>query len=189
MKSCGTALLCFLLTLAAGPNDVAATDDGLPPAANRMKPDHAPTPFSAEEIHQGCPDGRTTRYRIEAHNRPVMYQVSIFLNGTAEGTAFRAWQENEQGQPVGGPMESKATWEELQAHASFPAADTRITTEIFTTPAGTYDCWLYEVTAEKDNQRQVSRFWFARSLPGPPVCFEKTVDGQMVYRMTMLRAR
>jgi hypothetical protein len=45
------------------------------------------------------------------------------------------------------------------------------------------------VTSEKENQREVNRFWFARSLPGPPLCYEKTVNGKMVYRMTMVRAR
>jgi len=189
MKYVAATLLCILLFTTAGSAPLLAADDDLPPVANRMKPDHAPTPFSAAEIRQGCPDGRTTRYKIEARNRPVMYQESTFFNSTVEGTSFRAWQENEQGQPVGDPMENSATWTELQGHASFPAARTRISTESHTTPAGTYDCWLYVVTHEKDGQREVNRFWFARALPGPPLCFEKTVNGQLVHRMTMVRAR
>jgi hypothetical protein len=189
MKRLGPALLAFTLILWSGPLLPAAPADDRPPASNRLKPDHAPTPFSADEIRRGCPDGRTTRYKIEANNRPTVYQQSTFFNSTAEGTSFRAWQENEQGQPMGDPMESSATWKELQAHASFPETSTSISVESYTTPAGTFDCWLYVVTTEKDNQRHVDRFWFARSLPGPPLCYEKAVNGKMAYRMTMIRAR
>ena len=78
-------------------------------------------------------------------------------------------------------------WKDLQAHASFPEKQTTIQKESFTVPAGTFDCWRYEVTLEKDGKTNVQRYWFAVNLPGPPICFEETANDRVVYKMTMLK--
>lgn len=157
-----------------------------PPEKNRMKPDHAPTPFNAAEIRDGSPNGRTTKYRIEMAGKPDVFQVSTFANGDREATSFESITLDIEGKQLGEKQTSRAKWEELQAHASFPQANTQIHTESYTTPAGTFDCWLYVVTLEKEGRKDIKRFWFAKSLPGPPICYEQTVNDKRVFRMTLV---
>ncbi len=154
-----------------------------------MKPDHAPTPFSAAEIRDGCPDGRSTKYRIETAGKPVTYQVTTFINGDRESGGFQSATMDAEGKQVGKPQTARAKWSQLQAHASFPEAATRISSESYTTPAGTFDCWLYVVTGEKEGKKDVQSFWFAKSLPGPPIRFLQTVDGKQVFLMTLVENR
>jgi hypothetical protein len=115
-----------------------------------------------------------------------VFQVSTFINGDQEGTSFEAIILDTEGKQMGEKQTAHAKWEELQAHASFPQANTQITTESYTTPAGTFDCWLYVVTSEKEGKKDVKRFWFAKSLPGPPVCYEQIVNSNRVFRMTLM---
>lgn len=157
-----------------------------PPASHRMKEDHAPTPFSADEIRRGCPIGREDRFLIEVSGQPATLRRVRFINGTPDGTGFLSEVLNADGTPLGNPQTAVATWQELQAHASFPASSTTISHAPLTTPAGTFDCWVYDVSTELDNgSTQKRRFWFARSLPGPPVRVEQTLDGEQIYAMTL----
>ncbi len=183
MSAAGIGLLLLFTTF---PFQLTGSETVNPPEKNRMKPDHAPTPFSAAEIREGCPNGRTTKYRIEMAGKPGVFQVSTFVNGDREATSFEAITLDMKGKQVGEKQTARAKWEELQAHASFPQAMTRISTESHTTPAGTFDCWLYVVTSEKEGKKEVKRFWFAKSLPGPPICCEQTVNGNRVFRMTLV---
>jgi len=158
----------------------------MPADSNRMAPDHAPTPFSAMEIRDACTEGRTDRYRIAQAGKDTLISVSTFRNTEPEGTEFAGHMETPEGKPLGEPFSSRATWQELQGHASFPAARTVIACETITTPAGTFDCWRYTVTLTGKNAGAVSVFWFARTLPGPPVRYEKQINGDTVYRMEKL---
>lgn len=170
---------------------VITASDGesvLPPEKNRMKPDHAPTPFSAEEIRDACPTGRWTKYHIQVAGHPDTYQLSTFIDSDNEGTGFESVSLDMDGKPKGEKQTARANWKELQGHASFPQKDTQITSESYTTPSGTYDCWLYVVTREKEGKKDVKRFWFAKSLPGPPVCYEQTVNGKLTFRMTLVES-
>lgn len=78
-------------------------------------------------------------------------------------------------------------WTDLQSHASFPAEQTEIRTAAITTPAGTFECWVYEVSDKKKNPSGIQRYWFAKKLPGPPVVFEEEQGEKVVYKMTMLK--
>jgi hypothetical protein len=49
-----------------------------------------------------------------------------------------------------------------------------------------FECWLYVVSSEKEGKKDVKRFWFAKTLPGPPICYEQTVDGTLTFRMTLV---
>ncbi|MDH3189809.1 MAG: hypothetical protein OEM39_04115, partial [Acidimicrobiia bacterium] len=69
------------------------------------------------------------------------------------------------GQPLGAASEMVATWDELQAHASFPADSTSITEEELTIPIGRLACLRYVVTEGAETKQ----LWFASSLPGLPV--------------------
>ncbi len=158
-----------------------------PPETNRMKPDHAPTPFSAEEIRSGCPRGRKIVFQVEVFGKPLLYRTITFVTVNPEDTVFETVTTGMDGKKIGKKRMTIAKWKDLQAHASFPGKQTETRSENHTTPAGTFDCWLYIITSQKDGKKNVRRYWFAKSLPGPPVYVEETVDGRLAYKMTMLK--
>ena len=53
-------------------------------------------------------------------------------------------------------------------------------------PAGRFDCRLYTVRGGSDESPTTSRFYFARSRPGPPVRYEVEKDGEITFRMTLV---
>lgn len=165
---------------------ITGSDPPMPPEENRLKPDHAPTPFSAADIRQGCPPGYWIKFKIETPGKSPRYQVTTFKNGTDEGTDFETVNLDEKGDKIGDRQTARATWQDLQAHASFPQAHTRIQPELYTTPMGTFEGWLYIVISVEKDKKKVQQFRFARSIPGPPVNFEQWSDGRLTFRMTMI---
>lgn len=154
-----------------------------------MQPGHAPTPYSADEIRKGCPAGRTTKFMIEMIGQPTSYQLLTFVAHSTEGTGFESIELDWEGNQVGEKQTAQAGWEELQSHASFPEANTRISSESYMTPAGKFDCWLYVVTTEKEGKKEEARYWFAKSLPGAPIYVEQAIDGNTVFKMTLVENR
>jgi hypothetical protein len=129
-----------------------------------MHDDHLPTPFSAAQIRDATPAGHT----VETHTRNDTGRIArgrtVFVEVDGDGAtmeAVRAVADEDFGEPV----RARASWRELQSHASFPAdAATRERDEI-QTPLGRLVCWRYEVTAPDG----VRVFWFADDYPGMPV--------------------
>jgi hypothetical protein len=158
------------------------------PESNKMKPDHAPTPFSAAQIRDNCA-GRTVKLRQEVTGKPVVFVVFEFRQGDAEHADLDAYNLDKDGKLIGEKHSSKPKWTELQAHASFPAANTKLVSETKTTPLGTLDCWHYTVTTKKEDKTQVDKYWFAKTLPGPPVMLTQTLDGKTVLKMTMIESK
>lgn len=90
------------------------------------------------------------------------------------------------GEPLGDPIASIATWEELRDHARFPVATTTRREERRKVHAGTYDCWLY-VVEEVDARGAVThRFWFAKEKPGPPVRMESEREGVIEFQSELV---
>lgn len=176
-----------LLVLPGFPSKAGNT--AKPPEKNRMQPGHAPTPYSADEIRKGCPAGRTTKFMIEMIGQPTSYQLLTFVAHSTEGTGFESIELDWEGNQVGEKQTAQAGWEELQSHASFPEANTRISSESYMTPAGKFDCWLYVVTTEKEGKKEEARYWFAKSLPGAPIYVEQAIDGNTVFKMTLVENR
>ena len=79
--------------------------------------------------------------------------------------------------PVG-----EATWGELQTHASYPVATTSLTVADVSVAAGTFAGWLYETV----DGESVTRAWFARRLPGPPVLIVTACAGDEVFRYELV---
>ena len=151
--------------LAAAPACASSAPSAPPPDSNRMQPGHAPTPFNAKQLRDACPPGRVDVFLIESSSRPPARQVTRFLNRTPTGAVFESSMLTAEGQPLGATVRARATWEDLQEHASFPAASTVMTEDDVRVPAGSFDCWVYSVTTGSD----VQRLYFAKNLPGPPV--------------------
>jgi hypothetical protein len=130
-----------------------------------LRPDHAPTPFSASEIRGGCPDGRIVRFLIEGAGAEPFIRVTRFVEGDEEGAEHESQQYSLDGQALGQPVRGRSTWIEFQSHASFPLESTVIVDDDIEVPAGRFACLRYTVT----DGTAVDTFWFARERPGMPV--------------------
>jgi hypothetical protein len=154
----------------------------MPPEAHRLRPDHLPTPFSADQIREGCPAGRTSRIREEEAGQPPSFRRIRFLEADEHG-AEQEFQATDAGaNPVGEPSRRHSTWLELQQHASQPADATTVDEVTLDLPFGSFACWLY--VAERPEAEL--RFWFAKELAGMPVQVEEWTDGALAGRSLMI---
>ncbi len=153
---------------------------GLPPEAHRLDPDHHPTPFSADQIREACAPGRSNVYRIDPSEGPSHLYAWWFTDGDEEGATIVAENRDLAGTPISEQTTARASWLDLQRHARFPIATTTVATDQVETPAGSFDCWCY-LTRGND---AVTRTWFARDLPGPPVL--QVTDGPASRRMELV---
>jgi hypothetical protein len=142
----------------------------------------AATPFTAEEIREGCPEGRTTRIRVEVAGEAAFVRVSRYVECDAAGAVMERWQLALDGAPLGQPEVERVTWGELQAHASFPAEQTTAEAERIETAIGVLDCLRY--TVRDGMTEQV--FWFAKELPGMPIQFLTRTNGEVVTTVSVV---
>jgi hypothetical protein len=147
-----------------------------------VEPGHAPTPFTANEIRQGCPAGRTIRLLVESAVGETFIRTTRFVECDEQGAIQERTVFSADGKPLGPVQTGKSSWAELQAHASFPAERTAISEEFLDTPLGRLDCLRYTVTDEST----VKTFWFATARPGMPVRFVSEVDGRVTNVVTMI---
>ena len=154
----------------------------MPPDAHRLRPDHLPTPFSAQQIRDGCPAGRTIRIREELPGASPSFRGIRFLEADERGAEQEFQATDADGIPVGEPSRRHSTWLELQQHASQPADATTVQEVTLDLPFGPFDCWLYAVRRLESELR----FWFAKELPGMPVQVEEWTDGSLAGRSLMI---
>lgn len=154
----------------------------LPPERHRLDPAHHPTPFSADEIRVACAPGRRNVYRVTAAGAEAYLDTWTFDGGDATRGQMTHLRTGLDGMPRSEVEHSSATWGELQAHASYPVATTTLTVTAVSIAAGTFDGWLYETVASDS----VTRAWFARRLPGPPVLIVTERAGDEVFRYEMI---
>lgn len=138
-------------------------------------PTHAPTPFTATEIRDACPAGRTIRLLVERPGLTSYVRVNRFVAVDADGAEHEGEDLTEDGAPAGVPEAHRSSWMDLQSHASFPRCRTSIEEETIEIPVGRLDCLRY--TVSDGPNREV--FWFAKDKPGMPVRFA-TVEGDVV---------
>jgi hypothetical protein len=152
---------------------------------HQLRPDHLPTPFTAEEIRVGCPPGRMVRSLVIETGSAPYVQVTRFVSGDADGAEQESWTETPDGVRLTEPKLRRSTWLEFQGHASMPAATTEIAEEEIEIPAGRFACLRY---TRRDGD-SVSTFWFARSAPGMPLKFEEREAGEVVFSSTAIENR
>lgn len=177
-------VIVFILSVPLFPQGATATQ---PPETNRMEKDQAPTPFSAAEIRDACPRDRKIVFQVEMFGNPIIYRTTKFASHHDDYTVLENITTGTDGKKIGKTQLVTAKWLDLQAHASFPADQTRISSESYSVPAGTFDCWLYVIKITQGGKTTAKRLWFAKKLPGPPICYEEQVDGKTTYRMIMLK--
>lgn len=154
----------------------------LPPESHRLRPDHLPTPFSAAQIRDGCPVGRTIRLREESGGEVPTFRRIVFTEVNAESSVQELQATDAAGTPLGEASHGRSTWLDLQRHASQPAEATTVDEVRLALPFADLDCWLYTVRTSDGELR----FWFAKELPGMPVQIEQWVDGALAARSLMI---
>jgi len=147
-----------------------------------LGPGLLPTPFTADEIRAGCPDGRLIRLLVEADGQEPFLRTNRFVGGDAEGSTIESQRLTLDGAPLGEIEAARTTWRQLQAHASFPAETTTRIAETIETPLGSNDCLRYTLT----EGATVSTFWFATSAPGMPIRYQAAESGRVTSRVTMI---
>ena len=154
----------------------------LPPEDHRLRPDHAPTGFSAAQIRAGCPVGRTIRVRSERRDEPTTHRVIRFVDVDDDGSLQEFQATEPDGRPIGDVRRHRSTWLELQRHASQPAAATVIEEVDLSLRFGVEACWRYTVTAANG----VTIFWFAKRLPGMPMRVEEWSGDALIGRTVVV---
>jgi hypothetical protein len=135
--------------------------------------ERAPTPFTADQIRNGCA-GMRTRTLHEAPGEPGTSRVTVteFRDVDDDGAELVVHDESTDGEPIGEPVRRRVEWETLRRHAEFPIARTEIADDLIATPLGELATRRYTVTG--DGRTNV--FWFALDHPGAPVRSEVRDD-------------
>lgn len=154
----------------------------LPPDANRIQPEHLPTPFSAADIRAGCPFGRTIQLQSEAPGGELTFLRIRFVEVDADGAVQEFQSTDREGRPIGEPTLRHSSWLDLQHHASQPASATVIDEIDLELPFGTEACWRYTVSTHDGS----FTFWFAKGRAGMPVQVEKREGGELVSRSVVI---
>lgn len=148
-----------------------------------LEPGTAPTPFTADEIRAGCPDGRTITLLVEPAEGPSWQRVNRFVAPDEDGATVQRWRIGTDGRRDGEIEEGRTTWLQLQGHASFPVSAVTVTPDTVELPLGTVDALRYAVD---DDAGGVATFWFAPGFPGMPVRYETPAEGGGTDRTTMV---
>lgn len=170
----------FSLLAACGPAAVEA-----PPPPPPAAPAVAPIPYTVDQLREGCPAGRVIVFRMEMAGKPAVRRAMRFVAVTPEGADVETTVVDDTGAPLKAPSREHASWEELRKHGAFPQDRTTIAEDTVTTPAGTFACSVYTVRGEGD---EVKRFWFAKTMPGPPVLFFTEKGGARAMTSTLVAA-
>jgi hypothetical protein len=150
-----------------------------------LEPGHAPTPFTADEIRAATEVGKEIWRRVETAGEQPFQLVSRYVECDDDGAALERFRLSLEGSPLGEPEVIRATWLDLQGHASFPAEATTIESERIETAIGELDCLRYTV---RDGTTD-DVFWFAKDLPGMPIQQLTRVGGQVVTTVSVLEYR
>jgi hypothetical protein len=158
----------------------------LPAVDNAMEEGNLPTPFSAEEIRQGCPVGRRIVWKIVAgQGAPPAYQRMLFVESDADGAMVESVTVSESGEAIGAAKSGRSSWPELQAHGSYPKEGSLLAPlEDVGSPLGEQrPGWFYRVAKADGTALLV---WFEEGRAGPPVRLEqRDAAGITVFRMEM----
>jgi hypothetical protein len=167
-----------------------------------LGPGLLPTPFTADEIRAGCPDGRTIRLFVEPAEGEPFERVNRFVEGDESGATLERWWVGPDGLVDGEVERERTSWVDLQRHAAFPAERTTRSRETIELPIGHVECLRYDVRPEASVDAAelapgvvprgatagwpVATFWFSPAHPGMPVRYEQPGVGGAVDRTTMV---
>jgi hypothetical protein len=137
-----------------------------------------PTPFTAEEIRRGCPEGRTIRLLVEPATGAPYERVNRFSDCDEEGATIEGWRVLPDGERDD-VSSGRSSWLDLQRHAAFPADSTQVTQSTVDLAFGSFAAVVYTTGSG-------ARFVFATDLPGMPARYEIPVGDGVVEVTTMI---
>lgn len=179
MKRISLFALSLTLALTLGGCSSAEKTGDTPPKHNQQAatasepakaPALAPFPYTPGQLRDASKAGRIYRYKATAKGGAVSYFQMQFDAVTHADCTVTSFGCDAAGKQLGESGTATSTWEQLQAHASYPADRTAITSDTITVGAGTYDCMKYEIRSAKE-PGVINYFWFAKDQPGAPVKF------------------
>lgn len=132
-----------------------------------------PAPFTAEQIRAATKNGRSYRYKIEMPNKPTKEYMLTFRNVDDGGAEIHS----------GGDASKRVSWTALQKQSEFSKEKTQTREEKLKTPAGKFECKVYEVSMDEG---EVWTFYFAKQLPGAPVFFYSERNGKRLRTTTLV---
>jgi hypothetical protein len=147
-----------------------------------LAPGTLPTPFTADDIRDGSPVGKTIRLLIEVEGQEPIVRVNLWIECDADGATVEKTRFSSAGDQLGPSETERSTWLELQTHASFRADVTTMERERIETPLGSLDCVRYTVV----DGTSVDTFWFWPSAPGMPVKYTSSEGGRVTSSVTMI---
>jgi hypothetical protein len=143
-----------------------------PTAEDKPKGPVHPAPFTAKQIREATKNGRTYRYKVDVPNKPSKEHVITFRNVDEGGAEIQS-----------GSTAKRMSWMSLQQDAEFPKDKVTTHEEKHATPAGKFDCIVYNVAGEEG---EVSIYYFAKTLPGAPVLFFVERNGKRLRTTTLI---
>lgn len=143
-----------------------------------------PPPFTAAQIRDATPVGRTYRWKLSGPESTGERMVR-FVEVGPERAKVAAVNIGPSG--IGSLPEGQwVSWGELVEHATYPASGTQVSEVEVEVPAGRFDAWLYDVKIPTDDGLRRTKAWFALELPGAPVKHEVYMDGALQSRMELI---
>lgn len=176
----------LILLLACGPKNPSAPTASAPSTevAEVAAPANLPTPYTAEQIRDAMPVGTRVRFRVEAAGQPTVEKTMVVTAAdVSTGTFTSQTVDPASGAVLQEEGSSAYPWAELREHAAFPVSQTARSDAEIELPMGRHATWVYTVT---DPAGPVTTYWFATTLPGPPVQMVVSQGGAEVMRMTMI---
>lgn len=145
----------------------------------------APRPFTADEIREASPAGRTYRFKLDGEEAKGAHVEMEFVEADEDGCTMERRLYDAKGEIIGEAERKESTWEELMRLASYPKDATTIAKAKVVTPAGEFDGVVYTMTEIKNGRTLVTRASFATSLPGAPVKLEREKNGRLLEAMIL----
>jgi len=178
-------LVGAFLATGCGGVDKAVNEEPTALAVAEPKPTPAilERPFTEEQIRDAFVVG------LQISVRRVMEGAEVFERWTVvdadeEGVSIEYVLVDEAGDVYGEPRVQTSSWVEFRDHATFPAERSRREETTRDTRLGTLEGWQY--TVEDPQNEDFTEFFFAASLPGPPVIFRVVVGGEAVIELDQL---
>jgi hypothetical protein len=148
-------------------------DAGAAAATDKPKGPVYPAPFTAEQIRDATKNGRTYRYKVEVPDQPAHEYTITFRKVDQAGAEVYS----------GAGTPKRMGWNILQSQAEFPKDKVKTHDEKLKTPAGKFECIVYDVAGEND---EVWTYYFAKKLPGAPVFFYCERHGKRLRTTTLV---
>ena len=139
--------------------------------------DHAPFPYTVEQLRGGMPVGHVIELRHRVDETTSEWRWTVV---EADDAGLVLKTDVLSGEAEAG--DKAHTWLELQSHATY-AADTPIERRSVTVALGTYEADCYLVAADEANLS----FCFALELPGPPLLYTVGAAGRELERFEQVK--